>query len=155
MGLFILFPILYNKIRSKKKIMSDNFNEATNVETKQEETKGIWNLVIERIKYAKKCAIQDATNLLPSEQITDTVTNIINELMGEVETNFNLLKEQVTWLQQFAQRNIVIIEDGSVSDAVLENFDLYQIPYLIYRKGATAPQILRLKEVDVCKDKNI
>ena len=135
--------------------MSDNFNEATNVETKQEETKGIWNLVIERIKYAKKCAIQDATNLFPSEQITDTVTNIINELMGEVETNFNLLKEQVTWLQQFAQRNIVIIEDGSVSDAVLENFDHYQIPYLIYRKGATAPQILRLQEVDVCKDKNI
>lgn len=136
--------------------MSNNFNEATNIETKQEEeTRGIWNLVIERIKYAKKCAIQDATNLFPSEQITDTVTNIINELMGEVETNFNLLKEQVTWLQQFAQRNIVIIEDGSVSDAVLENFDLYQIPYLIYRQGATAPQILRLKEVDICKDKNI
>lgn len=135
--------------------MSNNFNEATNIETKQEETRGIWNLVVERLNYAKKCAIKDATNLFPSEQITDTATNIINELMNEVETNFNLLKEQVTWLQQFAQRNIVVIEDGSVLDEVLENFDRYQIPYLIYRKGATAPQILRRQEVDVCKDKNI
>ena len=135
--------------------MSINFNEVTNVETKQEETKGIWNLVVERLNYVKKCAINDATNLFPSNQITNTVTDIINKLMGEVETNFNLLKEQVTWLQQFAQRNIMVIEDGSVSDEVLENFDQYQIPYLIYRQGATAPQILRLKEVDVCKDKNI
>lgn len=134
--------------------MSDNFNEQTDTENK-EEIRGIWNLVQDRLKGAKRSAIEDANNMFPSEQIKDSVNAIIEELMNEVQTNFNLLKEQVTWLQQFAQRNIVIIEDGSISDSVLENFDLYQIPYLIYRQGATAPQILRLQKENVCKDKNI
>lgn len=128
--------------------MSNNFNEQT-------DTRGIWNLVQDRLKSAKKSAINDANHMFPSERLADTAKAIIEELMNEVQTNFNLLKEQVTWLQQFAQRNIVIIEDGSISDSVLENFDLYQIPYLIYRQGATAPQILQLQKENVCKDKNI
>ncbi len=127
----------------------------SNIDNEQEETKGIWNLSQDRLRYAKKNAIELTNNVFPSDQMAETAKAIIEELMNEVQTNFNLLKEQVVWLQQFAQRNIVIIEDGSVLDDVLENFDLYQIPYLIYRQRATAPQIIRTNEENVWKDKNI